>query len=135
MAAVDTLGRRVAPRHFRTVEEKIQIVTESRMPGASVAEVARRHGVNANQVFTWRLQQEQGVLGRRKRGRPATVRLLPVQVSGEARELPAEASAAPPAASVSEGRIEITLAEGIRIAISGAVPVEQLRQVLAVLRQ
>jgi len=36
------------------------------MPGASVAEVARRHGVNANQVFTWRLQQEQGVLGRRK---------------------------------------------------------------------
>jgi len=31
------------------------------MPGTSVAEVARRHGVNANQVFTWRLQQEQGV--------------------------------------------------------------------------
>ena len=60
IAAVDTLGRRVAPRNFRTVEEKIQIVTESRMPGASVAEVARRHGVNANQIFTWRLQQEQG---------------------------------------------------------------------------
>ncbi len=85
ISAVDTLGRRVAPRNFRTVDEKIQIVTESRMPGASVAEVARRHGVNANQVFTWRLQQEQGVLGRRKRGRPAAVRLLPVQVSREAR--------------------------------------------------
>jgi transposase len=133
---VDTLGRRVAPRNFRTVDEKIQIVTESRMPGASVAEVARRHGVNANQVFTWRLQQEQGVLGRRKRGRPAAVRLLPVQVSREARESPAEASAVPPAAApVSEGRIEITLADGIRIAISGAVPAEQLRQVLAVLRR
>jgi transposase-like protein len=92
IAAVDTLGRRVAPRHFRTVEEQIQIVTESRLPGASVAEVARRHGVNANQVFTWRLQQEQGVLGRRKRGRPATVRLLPVQVRDEARKPPAESS-------------------------------------------
>jgi len=135
IAAVDTLGRRVAPRHFRTVEEKIQIVTESRMPGASVAEVARRHGVNANQVFTWRLQQEQGVLGRRKRGRPVAVRLLPVQVSREARESPAETSPAPPATPVSEGRIEITLPDGIRIAISGAVAAEQLRQLMVVLRR
>jgi transposase len=135
IAAVDTLGRRVAPRHFRTVEEKIQIVTESRLPGASVAEVARRHGVNANQVFTWRLQQEQGVLGRRKRGRPAAVRLLPVQVSRDARESPTEATAALPMAPVSEGRIEITLADGIRIAISGTVAAEQLHQILTVLRR
>jgi transposase len=133
IAAVDTLGRRVAPRHYRTVEEKIQIVTESRLPGASVAEVARRHGVNANQVFTWRLQQEQGVLGRRRRGRPA-VKLLPVQVRSEAQEPGAEASTATPAAPASEGRIEITLADGVRIAISGAVSAEQLHQVLAVLR-
>jgi transposase len=131
IAAVDTLGRRVAPRHFRTVEEKIRIVTESRLPGASVAEVARRHGVNANQVFTWRLQQEQVVLGRRKRGRPAAVKLLPVQVRSETQEPPAEASGAAPA---SQGRIEVTLADGVRIAISGAVSSEQLHQVLAVLR-
>jgi transposase len=135
IAAVDTLGRRVAPRNFRTVEEKIQIVTESRMPGASVAEVARRHGVNANQVFTWRLQQEQGVLGRRKRGRPAAVRLLPVQVSGEAQEPLAQASSAGLAAPASEGRIEITLADGVRITISGTVSVEQLHSVLSVLRR
>jgi transposase len=133
-AAVDTLGRRVAPRHYRTVEEKIQIVTESRMPGASVAEVARRHGVNANQVFTWRLQQEQGVLGRRKRGRPAAVRLLPVQVRSEAQEPLAETSTAMLPAPASAGRIEITLADGVRIAISGAVSAEQLHKVLAVLR-
>ena len=131
---VDTLGRRVAPRHYRTVEEKIQIVTESRLPGASVAEVARRHGVNANQVFTWRLQQEQGVLGRRRRGRPAAVKLLPVQVRSEAQEPPAEASTARLTAPASEGRIEITLADGVRIAISGAVSAEQVHQVLAVLR-
>ena len=134
IAAVDTLGRRVAPRHYRSVEEKIQIVTESRMPGASVAEVARRHGVNANQVFTWRLQQEQGVLGRRRRGRPAAVKLLPVQVRSETQEPLAEASTATLAAPASEGRIEITLADGVRIAISGAVSAEQLHRVLAVLR-
>jgi transposase len=135
IAAVDTLGRRVAPRHFRTVEEKIQIVTESRLPGASVAEVARRHGVNANQVFTWRLQQEQGVLGRRKRGRPAAVRLLPVQVRDEARKPPVESSTVMLAAPAIEGRIEITLSDGVRVAISGSVSGEQLHQVLAVLRR
>jgi transposase len=134
IASVDTLGRRVAPRHFRTVEEKVQIVMESRMPGASVAEVARRHGMNANQIFTWRLQQEQGVLGRRRRGRPAAVRLLPVQVRSEAREPPAEASTTTVTAPSGEGRIEITLADGVRIAVSGAVSAEQLHQVLAVLR-
>lgn len=105
------------------------------MPGASVAEVARRHGVNANQVFTWRLQQEQGVLGRRKRGRPAAVKLLPVQVSREAQEPLAEASSAALAAPASEGRIEITLADGVRITISGAVSVGQLHPVLSVLRR
>jgi len=105
------------------------------MVGASVAEVARRHGVNANQVFTWRLQQEQGVLGRRRRGRPAAVKLLPVQVRNETQEPLAEASTATLAAPASEGRIEITLADGVRIAISGAVSAEQLHQVLGVLRR
>ena len=132
IAAVDTLGRRVAPRRYRTVEEKIQIVTESRVPGASVAEVARRHGVNANQLFSWRRQLDQGVLGRRMR--QGAVKLLPVQVRSEAQEPSAEANTATPAAPASEGRIEITLADGVRVAISGAVSAEQLHQVLAVLR-
>ena len=134
ISAIDTLGRRVAPRRFRTVEEKIRIVTESRMLGASVAEVVRHHGMNANQIFTWRLQQEQGVLDRRRRGRPAAMKLLPVQVRSETQEPRAEASTAILPASVSEGRLEITLADGVRIAISGAVSAEQLHQVLAALR-
>ena len=35
-------------------DEKRRIVDEAVVPGASVAEIARRHGVNANLVFTWR---------------------------------------------------------------------------------
>jgi hypothetical protein len=62
------------------------------------------------------------------------VKLLPVQVRSEAQEPSAEASTATPAAPASEGRIEITLADGVRIAISGAVSAEQLHHVLAVLR-
>jgi len=39
-------------RRRRSVEEKQRIVEETLETGASVARVARRHAVNANQVFT-----------------------------------------------------------------------------------
>jgi transposase len=35
-------------------EDKQRIVEEASRPGASVAEIARRHGLNANLVFAWR---------------------------------------------------------------------------------
>src|ERR1035441_2217881 len=37
-------------------DEKRQIVEESLQDGASIAEVARRHDLNANLLFTWRRQ-------------------------------------------------------------------------------
>jgi transposase len=38
-------------------EENLAIIAEARRPNASVAQVARKHGINANQVFGWlRLQ-------------------------------------------------------------------------------
>lgn len=49
-------------RRWRSVSEKRQIVQLTLEPGASVAEVARAHGVNANQVFKWRRAFEQGEL-------------------------------------------------------------------------
>ena len=47
------------PRRKRrswTREETRRIVDESLMDGASIAEIARRHDLNANQLFTWRRQ-------------------------------------------------------------------------------
>ena len=41
-------------RRHRSKEERRRIVEESLVPGASVAVIARTHGVNANQVFHWR---------------------------------------------------------------------------------
>jgi transposase len=38
-------------------------VEETLVPGASVAHVARAHGVNANQVFYWRALYRRGRLG------------------------------------------------------------------------
>ncbi|MGO8720536.1 MAG: transposase [Acidobacteriaceae bacterium] len=53
-------GRHV--RRWRTVSEKRRIAELTCVPGASVALVAREHGVNANQVFKWRRALKKGEL-------------------------------------------------------------------------
>jgi transposase len=63
-------------RRFRSTQERRRIVEETMKPGASVALVARANDVNANQVFKWRRQYEQGRLELNK----ATT-LLPVKIS------------------------------------------------------
>jgi transposase len=47
----------------RSVEERRKIVEETMQPSASVSRVARRHDVNANQVFHWRKLYREGRLG------------------------------------------------------------------------
>ena len=63
----------VAPvRQRRSIAEKRRIVEETLAPGASVARVARAHGVNANQVFGWRRLYLAGRLGAPKPGDPGS---------------------------------------------------------------
>src|ERR1700746_2944797 len=50
-------GRR---RHF-SEDFKAGIVEETLVPGAVVSEVARRHGLTPQQVFTWRRQARQPI--------------------------------------------------------------------------
>ncbi|WP_040622137.1 IS66-like element accessory protein TnpA [Rhodovulum sp. PH10] len=52
-------GRR---RRFST-NDKARIVEETLAPGAVVSEVARRHGLTPQQVFTWRRQARQPEAG------------------------------------------------------------------------
>ena len=91
---------------------KRQLVAETLEPGASVSVVARRHDLNANQLFSWRRQFVGAVRG-------PEVGLLPVEIGPE----PA-VSAAPrgsTAAKSLEGSIEIALSGGVRVTIKGAV--------------
>jgi len=53
----------LAKRQRRAIEEKRRIVDETLAPGASVSVVARRHDVNANQVFAWRRLHRRKELG------------------------------------------------------------------------
>ena len=105
-------------RRWRSFEEKRRIVEETLESGASVARVARRHAVNANQVFYWRKKYREGRLGK---GRSSN--LLPVAVS----DIPWSKSGPVRASSrCSLGAMEIKLPKG-QLRITGSVEAEALR--------
>jgi transposase len=81
-------------------------------PGASVAEVAGEHDLNANMVFQWRGDPRFGP------GREA-MSFLPVEVHDDPVPAPVE-----PAGGCGSGRIEIALASGHRLVFSGGVDVD-----------
>jgi transposase len=49
-----------AGKTFRTKEERLAIIEETLDPKVSVAQVALKHGINANQIFHWRRQYREG---------------------------------------------------------------------------
>jgi transposase len=61
-------------RRTWSADQKQRIIAESFAPGASVAEVARRYGLNSNMLFTWR-RRERAVNDGGK-----TVNIVPVRV-------------------------------------------------------
>jgi transposase len=138
IVTTDTLGRRTGPRTRHTIEEKLRIVEETRAKGASVAMVARRHNVNANQVFAWRRQHRRGLLN--SQAAKGDAEMPPVKVSTPT-VLPTERSA-PTARSPSPSEpkpdsrlIEIRLRNGHSIVVRGRVDAEALWRVIDVLVQ
>ena len=107
-------------RRSWTRDEKRRVVDESREEGASIAEVARRHDVNANQLFTWRRQFDI---------EPAAPKnlapILPVTIAPD--------TTAEDTDRGSSGQMEIVLAEGDRIIVWSDVETAALTQVLKAL--
>lgn len=79
-------------RRWRTASEKLAIVQLTLRPEASVAEVARAQGMNANQLFKWRRAYERGELSE------PSVALIPVTVSNSEDAGREPEAVAPPAA-------------------------------------
>ena len=133
-AEVDASGMRsldegdagaVRTRRRWPVEEKLRIVLETLEPGVSVPVVARRHSVNANQLFIWRGQYHRGELRANSAGEPE-VKLLPVRVEPPVTSEPAasghQAGGAEPA-----GCMEIQFADGTRVKVWGDIDEKVLR--------
>ncbi len=107
-------------RRSWTLDEKRRIVDESLEYGASLAEVARRHDLNANQLFTWRRQF--GVEPDEPRD---LAPILPVTIASD---MTAEESD-----PGSVGQMEIVLAAGDRILVWSDVETAALTRVLKAL--
>jgi transposase len=107
------------------LEEKLRIVLETLEPGVSVPVVARRHSVNANQVFIWRSQHRRGELIARAAGE-REARLVPVQVEqphSKAADLSSRSESSPEPV----GTMEIQFPGGQRMKVWGCIDAKALR--------
>ncbi len=149
VSSVDSVGRRHRSDEFRR-----RIVAEALAPGASVAKVARRNGLNANLVFKWIRRARDGwVDGRRTRGARRSpeslepIAFVPVtMVESAPLQLPAPSAAtseavAPPVPGANKrkpakrrGVIEIALPDGARISVDAEVDETALRAVLSAMK-
>jgi transposase len=128
----------VERRRRWSVADKLRIVAEADEPGATVAEVARRHEISRSILWAWRKQARAGVLAT-----PDLLGFLPVVVDAASSvDAPITAANAPSSVSVpvdappppDQRTITITLANGTRLEISAALSLPALSCIIGALR-
>jgi transposase len=132
---VEVLGG-IERRRRWSSDEKTRLVEETLVAGAKVSEVARRNGISASLLFTWRRQA-------RAVEAPAAVvpRFAAVQIAG--RDLVAEAAKPSsdeppqprPATPSRSGLIEISVGGGKRVRVDASFDAAALARVLDVLER
>src|ERR1700727_2942155 len=122
MSDAGVQGANGGERRRRTwsADQKQRIIAESLAPGASVAEVARRYGLNSNMLFTWR-RRERVVNDVAK-----TVNIVPVRVVEATPTATATAAA-------SMSRTEFVLGGGERILVGADVDATALVRIVKAL--
>ena len=106
-----------ARRRYFPPEQKARIVEESMDPAVSVSEVARRHALNPNQLFTWRRRLREQIAARQASTATETV-----------------SDADEHAAAAGSGTIEVETA-GARIRVDAGVDEAALARVVTALRR
>lgn len=117
----------VRRRRRWSAQEKLQIVLETLDGGASVPVIARRHNLNANQLFSWRGQYRRGELTAESQS-PDTVKLLPVHIGPVLTEPAVSQRREEP--SPSGGCLEIQFCGTRHVKIWGAMDARALRAVI-----
>jgi transposase len=130
---VEVLGGLERRRRW-SADDKARIVEETLAPGAKVTEVARRNGVAASLVFTWRRQARTT-----ERVGPcfAPVRIAAGVATGEENSKPPseDDSRIRQSPAARNGLIEIDLGNRRRIRVDAQVDPEALARVLDVLER
>src|SRR3954465_15993583 len=114
-------------RRYRrwSAEEKRSICRETRAPGVSVAQVARRHALNANLIFKWLKDLRFAPAGAVE----AAPGVFPVEIHGD--DVPTARMPSP--GHGTHGRIEIILATEHRLIAEGPFDAGALAKLLSVL--
>ena len=112
----------MAKRHRRrkwSDDEERMVCAQARIPGVSVAQVARRYDVNANQIFNWMKDPK---FAGNDAANEEDARFLPVEIVSEP---------APAALTVeTTGVIELELTNGHRLRISGGYDPEVIARLV-----
>ena len=123
MAVVEVITS-IQRRRRWSVDEKQRIVAESARPDRTVLQVARTHGIAANQLFAWRRQ----FLAAATAADGAASGFVPVRITGEV-----STGGSTTASKAIERAIEIRLPSGVVVGVGRDVEVETLRRVLTAL--
>jgi transposase len=128
MGHSEEVGVERRARRWRSVAEKRQIVKLTFEPGASVALIARAHGLNANQVFKWRRAFERGEL---IDSSASSTALLPVTIAAPSERVESDAEQQPR----TSGCIHIEFPGRAMISVESGADLALLRSILESLRK
>lgn len=125
---LDTVApaRRTGRRPNFSLAFKRQVVEATLQSGASVSLIAREHDVNANLVFRWRHQYQEGAFGPINQ----SVTFLPVQVTETSKDAPQTLQSQP----VSHSEIVIELGKA-KLRITGTPDPQTVQLILQQLLQ
>lgn len=104
-------------RRFWDDPEKIRIIAQTRVPGVSVAQVARRYDVNANLIFKWLRDP------RFSSAPDPGVDFLPVTITADPPAMKTSRLSAPTPADIC---VEITTPGGCKVRVEGGLDVARL---------
>lgn len=120
------MGKKYRRRRTWSDDEKSMICAQTRVPGVSVSQVARRYEVNANQVFKWLKEPRFAVpsVSDGTDGLKTGPVFLPVEIIDDAYEEASEGTL--PDIKERSCRLEIDLAGGHRLRVIGAYDADAL---------
>jgi len=141
------MAKRTGPRRRYEDDFKRKVVLEASAPDTSVAEVARRHGLNANLVFNWRKKFGASSTPPQPEPPAPECQLVAVEVKPDGPPQSAEVALSqsaspgrdpsersPRADQATAGMIEITLPCGSRVRCSSGVEPALLGEAVTALR-
>jgi len=113
-------GKKGQKKRFWSDEEKRSICEQTRTPGVSVAQIARRYAMNANLIHKW--LHDPRFAPDEEAAEVEAAGFLPIEIEGVASPPALPQLPAPPSVSgapLSAERVDITLSDGRRILVEG----------------